>query len=63
MAKNLPAKAGDIKDVGLIPRSARFLESEMATHSGILAQRIPWTEEPNGLWPIGSQRVGHQTGS
>ena len=31
----------------------------MATHSSILAWRIPWTEEPGRLWFIGSQRVGH----
>ena len=31
----------------------------MATHSKILAWRIPWTEEPGGLWSIGLQRVGH----
>ena len=31
------------------------LEEGMATHSSILARRIPWTEEPNGLWSIGSQ--------
>ena len=31
----------------------------MATHSGILAWRIPWTEKPGGLHPIGSQRVRH----
>ena len=30
----------------------------MATHSSILAWRIPWTEEPGRLWSIGSQRVG-----
>ena len=35
------------------------LEKEMATHSGILAWRIPWTEEPGGLQFPGSQRVGH----
>ena len=35
------------------------LEKEMATHSNIFAWRIPWTEEPDGLQPIGSQRVGH----
>ena len=34
-------------------------EEGIATHSGILAWRIPWTEEPGGLWSIGSQRVGH----
>ena len=31
----------------------------MATHSSILAWRIPWAEEPGGLQSIGSQRVGH----
>ena len=31
----------------------------MATHSSILAWRIPWTEEPVGLQPMGSQRVRH----
>ena len=31
------------------------LEKEMATHSRILAWRIPWTEEPGGLLPMGSQ--------
>ena len=35
------------------------LEKEMATHSSILAWRIPWTEEPDRLQSIGSQRVGH----
>ena len=35
------------------------LEKEMATHSSILAQRIPWMEEPGGLQSMGSQRVGH----
>ena len=35
------------------------LEKEMATHSSILAWRIPWTEEPGGLQTMGSQRVGH----
>ena len=35
------------------------LEKEMATHSGILAQKIPWKEEPGGLQSMGLQRVGH----
>ena len=35
------------------------LEKEMATHSSILAWRIPWTEETGGLQSTGSQRVGH----
>ena len=35
------------------------LEKEMATHSSILAWRISWTEEPDGLQSMGSRRVGH----
>ena len=35
------------------------LEKEMATHSSILAWKIPWTEEPGRLQTIESQRVGH----
>ena len=35
------------------------LEKEMATHSSILAWQISWTEEPDGLQSMGSQRVGH----
>ena len=36
-----------------------LLKREMATHSSILAWRIPRTEEPGGLQSMGSQRVGH----
>ena len=35
------------------------MEKEMATHFSILTWRIPWTEEPGGLWSMGSQRVRH----
>ena len=35
------------------------MEKEMATHSSILAWRIPWMEEFGGLQSLGSQRVGH----
>ena len=35
------------------------LEKKMATHSGILAWEIPWTEAPGGLQSVGSQRVGY----
>ena len=35
------------------------LEKAMATHSSILAWKIPWTEEPSGLQSMRSQRVGH----
>ena len=40
--------------VGEIP-----LEKEMVTHSSFLAWEIPWSEEPGGLWSMGSQRVRH----
>ena len=36
-----------------------LLEKEMATHSSILAWKIPWMEEPSKLQSMGSQRVGH----
>ena len=36
-----------------------LMEKEMATHSNILAWKIPWTEEPGGLQSTGRQRVGH----
>ena len=35
------------------------LEEEMATHSSILAWKIPWTEEPGGLQSMGSQKARH----
>ena len=41
-----------------IPGSGRSLEESIATHSSILDQRIPWTDEPGGLQSMGSQRVG-----
>ena len=59
VVKNLPVNAGD---VGLIPTSGRSpggKKKKVATHSSILAWRIPWTEEPGGLQSLGLQRVGH----
>ena len=53
VVKNLPANSGDI--LGLEDP----LEEGMATHSSILAWRIPWTEEPDGLQSMGSHRVRH----
>ena len=35
------------------------MQKEIATHSSILAWKIPWTEEPGGLQSMGSERVGH----
>ena len=52
MKKNLPANAGDS---GQSLGGEGPLEKEMATHSNILAWRIPWTEEPGGLQSLGSQ--------
>ena len=45
--------------MGSIPGLEDPLEEEIATHSSILAWKIPWTEEPGGLQSTGSQRVGH----
>ena len=58
MVKNLPAM--EETWVQSLDREDP-LEQEMATHSRILAWRIPWKEEPGGLPPTGSQRVGHNT--
>ena len=59
VVKNPPTDVGDAREAGLIPSLANPLEEEMATHSGILAWEIPWTEEPGGLQSIGPQRVRH----
>ena len=54
--KNLPAmEETRVKSLG----GEGLLEKEMATHSSVLAWRIPWTEEPGELQSVGSQRVGH----
>ena len=53
VVKNLPANAGD---AGSIPELGRSLGKGMATHSSILAWIIPWTEEPDGLEFMGSQK-------
>ena len=50
MVKNPPAKAEDARDMGSIPG----WEEEIATHSSILASKIPWTEEPGWLQSMGS---------
>ena len=56
MVKNLPA-VWEIRVRSLDWEDA--LEEGMSTHSNILAWKIPWTEEPGGLQPIGLQRVRH----
>ena len=53
---NPPAKnAGGARDSGLIPGSGRSLEKGTATRSSILAWKIPWTEESDGLLSMGLQ--------
>ena len=47
--KKSPANERDVRDSGSIPKSGKSLEEGMATHSSILAWRIPWTEEPGRL--------------
>ena len=59
MVKNPPANAGAIETWVQSLGRGDPLEEGMATHSNILAWRVPWTEEPGGLQPMGSQRVGH----
>ena len=61
LVKNPLANAGDARDTGSVPGWGRPLEEAMATHSSILAWRIPWTEEHSGLQSVGSQRVGCYT--
>ena len=59
VVKNPPAKIGDARDVVSSLDQEDALEEELATYSSILARRIPWTEEPDGLQSIGSQGGGH----
>ena len=47
------------KELDMTEQLSTTLEKEMATHSGILAWNILWTEESGGLQFMGSQRVGH----
>ena len=51
--------ACSVGDPGLIPGLGRSLEKGMATHSTILAWKMPWIEEAGGLQSIGLQRVRH----
>ena len=59
MVKNLPAMQGTqetwVRSLG----REDLLKEEMATHSSILARKIPWTEESGGLQSMGSQGVRH----
>ena len=57
MVKNLPANAGDIRDVGLILGWEDCLVKGMATH--FTAWEMTWTEEPGGLHSMGLQSIEH----
>ena len=62
MVKNLPANAGDTETQETCVQSLGQEDSpeeEMATHCSILAWKIPWTEESDGLQSIRSQRIRH----
>ena len=54
VGKNPPANAGNTRDAGWIPGLGGSLEEEMATHSSILAWKIPRIEESGGLTSMGS---------
>jgi len=62
VVKNPPADAGDAGDIGLVPESGRSPGKEIATHSSILAWKIPFfqaTEGPGGLQFMELPRVRH----
>ena len=60
VVKNSPANAGDVRETWVWSLGWDDpLEEDIATHSRILAWRIPWTEEPGRLQSIVSHRVGH----
>ena len=60
MVENLPVNAGKEGDVVRSLGQEHPWEQEMATHSSILAWKIPCTEEPDGLQTAGSQKVRHK---
>ena len=54
--KDPPTNAGNSRDARLILGREDSPEEEMGAHSSTLAWKIPWTEEPGGLWSIGLQK-------
>ena len=58
VVKKPPVSSGDARDTGSIPGSGRSPGRGHATHSSILAWRIPWREESGALSSIGSHRIG-----
>jgi len=59
VVKNPPANGGDVRDMGSILGQEDPLKEGKATHSSVLAWKIPWIEEPGGLQSIGLQRIRH----
>ena len=59
VVKNLPANAGDIRNVGSVPEWGRSLEEEIATHSSILAWRI--SMDRGGYWAIARRAAKSRT--
>ena len=59
VVKNLPASAGDIRDVGSIPGSGRSPGGENGNPLQYSCLENPMDEEPGELWFRGSQRIGH----
>ena len=59
LVKNPPANGGNIRDQGLIPGSGRSPGGGHNNNFSVLAWRIPWTEVPDRLQSIESQRVRH----
>ena len=63
MVKNPPTNTRDTREAVSVLGLGDPLEEEMATHSSILAWKIPWTEEPGGLQSVGLQswtRLSHR---
>ena len=63
VGKESTCNAGDLRDVGSILGLGRSPGEGITTHSSILAWRILWVEEPNGLQSIGSWTVGRSWGN
>ena len=57
VVENLPASAGDARDVGSIPGSGRFYGEGHGSAAQYIAWKISWIEEPGGLQSVGLQRV------
>ena len=58
-SKESACQCKETQETGFDPGSGRSLKEGMSTHSSILAWKIPWTEKPGRLQPMGLQRVGH----